>query len=167
VNTAARTVSRLAAQAHQVAARAASSALPVAAERRGARGSDRDALAREVVALLAAFRPACPHVAAPIPGADLPLGGAEHLECAGLRLAERAPAGDDGGAYLYLLADGTLAELEQWPMLEGGYEGWIGQLRRIGVRAALVRYPELRPAKLAHLLGSALRQWLSRDVAGA
>jgi len=118
------------------------------------------------VAILEAFRPACPHVAAPILGADWPLAGREHLEHAGLRLAERAPAGDDGGAYLYLLADGSLAELEQWPMLEAGCEGWIGQLRRIGVRTALAKYPELRPPRLCLVLGSALRQWLGREGAG-
>jgi hypothetical protein len=88
-----------------------------------------------------------------------------HLKHAGLRLAERAPAGDDGGAYLYLLADGTLAELEQWPTLVAGYEGWIGQLHRIGIRTALAKYRELRPAKVALILGSALRQCLGRDMA--
>jgi len=163
VNTSARTVHRLAAQAHLVAARAPSPALP----RSRHPCPTRDDLVAEVEVILEAFRPACPHVAAPILGADWPLEGREHLEHAGLRLGERAPAGDDGGAYLYLLADGTLAELEQWPMLEAGCEGWIGQLRRIGVRTALARYPELRPPRLCSVLGSALQQWLGPEAAGA
>jgi hypothetical protein len=109
-----------------------------------------------VEALLASFRPACPFIATLIPGGDSQREGLHYLEERGVWIAERGPAGNDGGGYLYLLGSGALAELVQWPNPLDGTEGWIGQLHPIGVRSALARFAGLRPHVLARTLTVAL-----------
>jgi hypothetical protein len=118
----------------------------------------------EVEAILRVFAPAWRHVATPIPGGGSGSGELVCLEQHGVQIAERGPSGDDGGAYLYLLANGTVAELRQWPARLSGSEGWTGLLAPISLRRALGRYPELRPATLAKGLTDTLHRWLKSNA---
>ena len=115
-----------------------------------------------VEAILAAFRPACAHVATAIPSSDSCWGGLQRHHEEGVLVAERAPSGDDGGAYLYLLANGRLAELAQWPIRMNGADGWVGRLTAISLRRALSTYPELCPDGLTRTLTLAFGGWLMR-----
>ena len=116
----------------------------------------------EVEAILAAFRPACVHVATSIPSAYSHWSGLQRHHERGVFIDERAPSGDDGGAYLYLLADGRLAELAQWPILMGDAEGWVGRLVPISLRGALSAYAGLCPRRLSKTLTKAFGGWLMR-----
>jgi hypothetical protein len=117
---------------------------------------------REVEAILRVFAPAWPHIATPIPGGDSGRGELSCLDQHGIRIAETGPSGDDGGAYLYLLAGGTVAELRQWPI--EGSDGWMGLLGAMSLRRALGRYPELRAARLVKRLSEELERWFAASA---
>jgi hypothetical protein len=153
-------------QAHEFVATAATlgSMSRRSSRRARLRSAEPIAVIGEVAAILRVFAAAWPHVAAPIPGGDSGSGELDCLEQHGVQIAERGPSGDDGGAYLYLLADGTVAELRQWPAPLSGSEGWTGLLDPISLRRALGRYPELKPATLAQGLTYTLQRWLKSNA---
>jgi hypothetical protein len=128
--------------------------------------SDQRRIVTQVEAMLWAFLPEWSQVAAPIPAGGSCGGQLHRLQQKGFRIAERGPLADDGGGYLYLLSNGTLAELEQWPIRLGESDGWFGLLQSIGIGAALAKYRELYPARLRRTLSKVLTMQPNPDPKG-